>query len=405
MKCSNVINSISSIVMKKSTPYLKISIISFIFSIIILSLSLILVLNQYDQIKDNFVENENTHVIEIMGKVINNQYENVSYDYVNDIEKELIKKGYSEGYDIYLMYQMSFGIDTSETTEPISLFAIDTTGEKHLFKDITMEDGVLYSNQDLGIERVMLYPPRISINDECISLADGDNIELRTSVNELNHIFNVYDALEIVPYYVTYNTYNQIYKMCFGEYISKESLERVRKTAPIYKVFVYVEDITEVDEIAKVINQNDYSTNFVFQSFDKLGESLGMSLVMLVLFASIVIMFTMVNLLLSWKSYINLISKDIGILKQMGYEKKYIERIYSRNFSKTFWRIAVVSSVVTFIIGIIILEEKQMFFLVLYIIILNVILVLLDKIIVITMLRPKISENVIQLLKLNRAFE
>lgn len=405
MKRKEILKDISKLVMKKSTSHLKISMASFVFSIIILSISLVQVWNQYKTIQHQFVKNENTHVIEITGLYKDGRIEIATYDYVEEIKTILKDEGYDGGYDVFSMYQFSFGLDTLETDEGINVFAVDPVAEEYLLKDVEMEDGVLYTETPSFDETITVLLPEVTINDNGVMLGDAKEYSLIQKEAETNEVFKIYEVLEIKTYFVNFDTYKEMFRISYGEDFSGDALKKFQEVKPIYKVFVYVDDIADVESIAKTLNKADYMTNFVFQSFDEIGQALGSSLVIMLVVAVILTIFTIISLLLSFRAYINLGSKDIGILKQMGYSNKEVQFIYSSALHKMFLLIALVSSAITLVIATTVLSTEDLLYIAAYIIVLNVVLWLLSKVVDFTFLKKKVNENVLKLLKTNKEFE
>ena len=236
-------------------------------------------------------------------------------------------------------------------------------------------------------------------------LGETKEYSLTQKEAETNEVFKIYEVLEIKTYFVSFDTYKEMFRICFEEDFSGNALKKYQEVKPIYKVFVYVDDIANVESIAKILNKSDYMTNFVFQSFDEIGQALGSSLVVMLAVAIVLTIFTIISLLLSFRAYINLASKDIGILKQMGYSSREVQFIYSSALHKMFLLIALLSSVVIMVIAVTILSIEDMLYIIGYILILNVVLGLLSKVVDVVFLKKKVNENVLQLLKTNKEFE
>lgn len=405
MNRKKVLCKISSLIEKKSNLHFKIAIISFIFSIITLSVSLILIYNQYIQIEKNFVNNDNTHVIEIAGLYDNNNIETDLSGYVKDISNILDKTELKNKYSAFFMYQFSYGLECEEFEDYLNVFAVDSIGEKYLLKNQKIEDDVIYSDNESNYNTLTLLLPNVSITTGGLHLNGETSYSITYNKSEINKIFNTYDALGIKPYFISYNTYAKFFNQCYSEKLSDESLIKYNSAKPIYRTFVYVDDLSNVEKTAKILNKNGYITNFVFQSFEELGESLSLSLIIMLITSIVLLIFTIVILLLSFNNYINLISKDIGILKQMGYSKNELLFIYKQIFNKLFFKISLVSSIISFIIAISILKSEYILPIIIYITVLNLLLMILNCIINVIFLKRKVDQNIIILLKCDKSFE
>lgn len=405
MKRNKTLNWVSKIVYRKSTNYLRISIVTLVFSIAILTICLSMIRKQTKQINDNFINNDNTHVIEISGKYKDQSQETVSKRYIDDISNILNKTKYKGQYKIFSMYQLKFGFDTEELDEPINIFSIDKIGEPYLIKGRQLENDILYTEQDIKNKKLALLIPKVSLNKNGVNIGKEKREIYLVDKIEKNTVFNVYDKLEVSNFFVNYDTFRDIFKKCFGKELSKQSLEETAFIEPIYKVYLYVDDIANVEPIAKIINNSDYLTNFVFQSFEDIGDDLSKSLITMFLVSLFLIIFTSINILMSMKGYVSLLTKDIGILKQMRYSEKEVMYIYSRIINTVFFKISSISTIVAVMITILILDISDIKMIIAYLCIINILMVVLNLVVKNRYLKKNILKNVLELVKAQRAFE
>lgn len=402
MKNSKLDRNITKLIIKKSTTQLKNSIIILIFSFIILSICLAVIDSQIRSINDNFINNENTHIIEISGKCIDKQYQPISPEYVSEL------KDNSEGIscDVFAVYQLKFGMDSDELDEPIDLYSVDSTGEKYIIKDKEkMGNDIVYTNNNLVPSKLRLMIPRVIPDKIGVSIDDGDQVEYDTEKVEFKEGIDIYSAFDDDMYFVNYDTYKKIYKMCFGEEISIESLKRIEQVEPIYKVFVYVHNIEDVDKTARRYNDQGYLTNFVFKSFNDIGEELSKSVIVMFVIAIILLIFTIINFILSMKDYVNKISKDIGILKMMGYKANNLRQIYGNIVHRITGTVMGISVVAAIVIGMIIVDSTYILDILLYGVGIVVIMTLLDMVVRYFLLYKVIDKNVLTLIKVDREHE
>ncbi len=402
MKNSKLDKNITKLIIKKSTTQLRNSIIILIFSFIILSICLAVIDSQIRSINDNFVNNENTHIIEISGKRIDKQYQPISPEYVSEL------KDNSEGIscDVFAVYQLKFGMDSDELDEPIDLYSVDSTGEKYIIKDKEeMGNDIVYTNNNLVPSKLHLSIPRVIPDKTGVNIDDGDKVEYDTEKVEFKEGINIYSAFDDDMYFVNYDTYKKIYKMCFDEEISIESLKKIEQVEPIYKVLVYVHNIEDVDKAARRYNDQGYLTNFVFKSFDDIGEELSKSVIVMFVIAIILLIFTIINFILSMKEYVSKISKDIGILKMMGYKANDLRKIYGNIVHRITGNVMGISVIAAMVIGMIIVGSSYILDILLYGAGIAVIMSLLDMVVRYFLLYKVIDRNVLTLIKVDREHE
>ena len=405
MKSKKTLLNVAKVVMRKSTTYLKICVILFVFSMLILSAGVILSWNQYEQIQSNFVENVNTHVIEVTGRYEDGILQNEKYEDVEEIRELLSSKYPSGDFLVFPMYQFSYGLDTLETDEPINIFAVDPEAQDYVLKDAVMEDGTLYTTKALDEDSCTIFVPKVKVSDKGINLSDEKGYRLKTSDVELNDIFDTYDSLGMDPFFVSYNTYAELFEYSFGEKLDSASIQRYTGVKLICKVYVYVFDINDVEHMARKIDKDGYITNFVFQSFDNLGEELGASMIIMLCVAFMLMVFTLISLFVSLKSYVQLISKDIGILKQMGYTSNEVYQIYSLNLKRLFRSISLIATLLVSLITIAILGFTEWRYIVIHLVSMNLLLIVVYSLSKVFLLKKKCNQDVITLLKFNKAFE
>ena len=406
MKPNKDLHKISKLLEKKSTSHLRLSNLSFLFSIIILSLSVIFVWNQYIQIKDNFIENDNTHIIEVTGMYSQEDgYDSVSVDYKENLNALLNKQGFENKYTTFVLYQFRFGLEAEGLEEPINLFGLDPEGEQYLQENLELKNDTLYTSNKIN-DKMTVLVPNVTIDSDNVVNLDGET-EYTLDLVEISEdtVFRVYDQIPIQPYYVNFNTYNKIFEMCLGESVTKESLEKFRMIQPVYKVFIYVDDMTNVEKIAKALNNENYLTNFVFQSFKDIGESLSSSLKLMIIISFVLFIFTVISLFLSWDAFIKLWSKDIGILKQMGYSTKEVFYVYSSMIKNAFLKISMIVIPTILLTGIIVLKIEHISFILIYLLALISILYIMEYFIERIYLKKLVKKSTLELLKLNKSFE
>lgn len=402
MKRKMILTKISKLLMKKATPQMRISIISFVLSVSVLTICLSVIYKQIESINDNFINNENTHIIEVSGKYSNDTYNSIDIRFVEELT-QLVNE---YNCDVFSIYQFRYGINANELDEQINLYSVDRNGERYILKDNEdMQSNIMYTDMKYTSNTITLLLPQVSIERDGISLFEESPMELRVQNAVFSEGINLYSAFDEEMCFVSYDTFKSMYKMCYGEEITEESLRRIKAAEPIYKVFIYVDDISDVDKVAKLVNKNDFLTNFVFKSFDDIGESLSKSIIVMFIASVILIIFTIFNLVMAINNYIKGSSKDIGILKQMGYSKKELLKIYGNIVDKIVISISAVSVAVIILIFILIIGLDNIKIGFLYLFAFGCVILAIDVLIKQFFVRCIVNKKVMDLVKNNRSFE
>ncbi len=397
---------LSKILSNKVRGYVKIANISFTLSIVLFAIVVIFVWNQYQQIKINFVDNEKTHIITISGQTTSNGYVAVNNNFKKEIISALDKADALKGCECFSIYQFITMPAVQELPgETVAVFSIDKNGEKYWLSGTTMEDGCIYTTKEnSGMFTILV--PTVEEIDGNLYFGDEKSYQMKASLlNEKDIYAHLYDeAYQLTEFYISFNTFKELYEYATGYSISTDSVDEDFGMSSTYEIVIYVKDITKVENVAKILNDQGYTTNFVFASFEDLGESLGTSfIVMLTLSASMMIV-TFIILLLSWKNYVSLLSKDIGILKQMGYQDKFIKKVYDASIKKNFIISFVLIFIVTIITSVIVLGIDQYAFILSLIFVIAILFFISYFVISYFFLGSLIKKNVLQLLK-GKTFE
>lgn len=401
---------ISNLILKKSTSYLRISIITFLMSLILVSTCCILFINQYLQVKSDFLENNNTHIITITSSNSpnnKNELDKLYFNSKNELEHMLEKNFINSKFSIFNEYQLNIGLeDTLGDTKYI--YSVDNDGS--IVFDDTLTDDTLYgigtSNENKPINLVI---PKIISNSNGLTSNESYVCEMNSIDNiKGNNALNFSDNT-LNKNYVSFNTYRKIIENMFDttwdDFSSNYDKDFSYGINSIYKIHIYVDEISQVKKIASFITNNGYNTTYMLNAFDNFDMSLKNTFNIAIIFILIIFSMTATNLILSIKSYLKIQQKDMGILKQFGYSNKRIYKIFKKNLSKMFNILAFIILIYSNIIGLIFIDIQNYK----YILGLTVILVLtvfgINKLIVITILRNYINKDILKLIKYNKEFE
>ncbi len=120
----------------------------------------------------------------------------------------------------------------------------------------------------------------------------------------------------------------------------------------INKIYVYVNDLENVKDIANILNKNGYELSYTLSAFDNLKNSIDSNILMFVLLVLFIFIVTLINVIITFNSYIKSMQKDIGILLHYKYSRKMLYKIYMYVILKPFFIISIL------ILGYIIIFSK-----------------------------------------------
>lgn len=397
---------ISRMILRKSNQFLKISIAFFAFSLVLLSTFLTLFVNQYIQVERDFIDNDNTHIIEVY---YGNQQNNISELKFSDIEK--IKNKINESHkdlkhEVITEYQINFGIE-DDNGNIIFIYGLSENAAKFL-KSINFANDNIYQQSIEGNE-INLNIPVVSVNENGIFSGDIEQYALKNNkVSFENLPINLYGEQKDKAF-VSSETYKKIvekaYEMSWNDFVSQFDEENIFGIQAIHKFYIYVDSLSQVENVARTIDSMGYSTNYTFKSFNNFSASISNTVFIFTILIIVILLITIIYMILSFNSYLKVQQKDIGILKQYGYSEKNINKIYSISINKIFLKIFIPITIFTLLIGWAFLGISQYKYILMILCLSSFLQFVINRIVVLMVLKSYTRKNIIDLLKKSKEFE
>lgn len=333
---------------------MKLSLLIFITMIALLCFSLLFYLSYSNDNNKNYTENEIVHVLSVEGKFDDNTYRNLRPQDKVDLDNYLSKKDYDASTEFF--YSLS-GVTVNNETS-ILIIGVDENAS-HYISDSDLENDVLYTNDfdsaDLEIDIPIIHA------DEDGNMNIDDSIKKTYPIKKaiknkvIDYFCHDYDNLKKV--YVTEETYLEIFKLVNPD---KEKISSVYDSENIVidSAYVNVTDLADVDKIANKLGDEGYDINYTFSAFDAMGTSLQKNGILFFIMIMILLVVASVNLILSMVSYIDMSTKDMGVLKFMGYDSRRIYNIYKRNINRIFLLLAIVAEVCITILTFVTIDQN-----------------------------------------------
>ena len=344
----------AKLILRKSGNYMKLSLLIFITMIALLCFSLLFYLSYSNDNNKNYAENEIVHVLSVEGKFDDNTYRNLRPQDKVDLDNYLSKKDYDASTEFF--YSLS-GVTVNNETS-ILIIGVDENAS-HYISDSDLENDVLYTNDfdsaDLEIDIPIIHA------DEDGNMNIDDSIKKTYPIKKaiknkvIDYFCHDYDNLKKV--YVTEETYLEIFKLVNPD---KEKISSVYDSENIVidSAYVNVTDLADVDKIANKLGDEGYDINYTFSAFDAMGTSLQKNGILFFIMIMILLVVASVNLILSMVSYIDMSTKDMGVLKFMGYDSRRIYNIYKRNINRIFLLLAIVAEVCITILTFVTIDQN-----------------------------------------------
>lgn len=399
-------NYVSKLILKKSSKFLKVSIFLFAFSLILISSFLALFFNQYIQIKKDFVDNSNTHVIEVTLAENGNTVKELDFNDLETITNAISSELPDVSFTGINEYQLNLGIEDNNGNVYF-LYAIENTGAKFLGFD-ELKENCIYSS-DINEDTLSLNIPIVSVHNGGLTSNKRETTEFTVEHNiSSNNPLSIYESATSKSY-ISLDTYKNIIEICFGlsweDFVADYNSNNSFGVQAVYKIFIYVDDIQSVEDVAKIVVNEGYCTNFTFKSFDNFDSSMRNTLLISALLVLIVFIVTSANILLSFNSYLKVQQKDMGILKHYGYTSCDIRKIYSKNINRIFFLMSIFISLFIVVVTIIFINTDILIYLLIIVASVLIPLYVVNRIVVLYILRKYSEQNILDLIKTNKEFE
>lgn len=351
---------ISSIIAKKTGIYLKASLIFFLSSLILLSSILIFYSQQFYQIKKDFLENINTHLIEITHlKDSDNQYTvyNLSFDDEKYIRNLLSYEISNSKLEVYNQYFINFGI-SDNNSNTYFIFALD---DKY-FNKVGIYDinniGLYFSEN--SEQNLILKIPIIENTENGYVSYNAKEYEIKAIPfsNNIKPLDNLNRDDEIL--FLSIETFKDIieimYQISWEDFINNYNSINYGINL-INKIYVYVNDLDLVKNIANKIQNNNYEVSYTLSAFENIKTSINNTLYIFIIMIIFITLISMINTITSFRRYIFSMSKDIGILLHYGYNRKMVFRIYSILILKPYFKVLLGLVLYHLLLSFIVLKE------------------------------------------------
>lgn len=335
------IKSAAGLLRSKHHKLFFIAIIVFILSVFMMGTTLLVLINQYCQINKDFMDNENTHIIEVASDDMDSDINGFKFSDIDKINELLTD--HKDSYKLIPIYQFSIGVEMGGSySGSCFIHGIENDSLKKLgMKELKTGEGIFilkdHSDDDFT---TTLKIPKISISD-----GNGSSDELYTKKLHISQIpeksmpLSTFEGIDS-KLYVNMDTYRQIiqesFDVDFETFMKKYDSGENYMMSVLPYLYVYVDDLDSVEPVAQTLEKNDYTTRYTFKAFDDFASSIGTTQSLLLVLVSVLFTVIAVILILYFYNYYKSQQKDIGILLHMGFARKDVLAIYTKNLRRCF---------------------------------------------------------------------
>lgn len=358
-------------------------------------------ISQYVNLQQEFIKNDNTHIICVGGIEFGNQYESLTLKDHETISK-IIKTSFPDTeFELIVQSRIPNGISDQDGNH-FSLSVIGNDCAKWLKLD-GLEDDTIYSadpSENLPAALSLELPV---IKSEGGGMTADRYVAYPVAFNnqaDPKNIFETYDRSPGKHYYINYNTYLNLTSVMYQ--IPKEQL---KSEDTIDNIFVYVAEMQNVEKVAAFLNGKGYATDYTLKAFASLDQTVQSLIQIGAVLLIAIFIFTCLNLILSFDSYLKLQKKDIAILKHLGYRDTDLKAIYRKNIAGIFLKLGFGIAGYTAVLGMLLVESGKWLYLLGLIAALAAALLLVFLVISTGVVNKYVKKGLLDLMKVDKAFE
>jgi hypothetical protein len=320
---------------------------------------------QYGSVADNFAENKNVRYVEVTFRTGKGPSETGALrfsdvDRVGDVATD-VATGLTEAVG---RYRLPFGLTASDGGSYF-VDGISEGGAGVVGRD-SLPDGVAVG-ADPTARSIALDVPVVRADNGGMSSSESEQVRLNVEPLASSPPVAVFGTIAPDQFFVSEATFARLVSIVAGG-IDWQTFRDLNDGGvnpsgfdAVAAVYVYVDDLRDVENVGRALEDAGYSTSFTLRAFDDLAGTLdggigtGFVLIVAMLVLSLVLTFT--NL----QSYLTLAHRDIGILKHIGYTDSRIVRFYRRRLAVLVGKACVAAVTLILAVGAVRLADRPWF--------------------------------------------
>ena len=393
---------------KKYSNIFFIAILIFIMSVLMVITGLLIVINQYEQMNKDFMNNENTHIIELSSNDMESDVNGFRFSETADIEKSLSE--YNGKYHIIPVYQFPIGIEMGNPYNKICYLhgvendALEVLGAGRLKSN----EGIFIDDDGENFSTVTLKIPKIKLTDGGGSSDKYINQDFDIkSVLEKNMPLSIFEGAGS-ELYINKKAYEKIietsFDVDFETFMKKYDEGEDYMISVMPAIYVYVNDLDYVKPIGEKLDSNGYATRYTFKAFEDFASSIDTTSLLLAIMVAVLFIVISAVLVIYFFNYYRSQQKDMGILLHMGFNRSDIVKIYEKNL-RTCFALVLSAGLLYCVLGTLLFIDYSRMKAMLFTGVSTVILVIIVYLIITIILRKIVKHDIMYLIRFSKEVE
>jgi hypothetical protein len=313
---------------------------------------------QADKTRQSVLENPNTHYVQVVGKFSESGLDAVKFEDVPEIQRLAAES--SPSSVVSAVYSLPFGIPVNGEEATVFVRGVEADGSG-LFGTSEPEDGFLYSTAyEKGI--IELDVPIVDAEEGGFSSGATIGMSLETRpLDAASPILALGGSGPGNLVFVNEATFGSVFGAVFGvEWNEVASL--YDSTNPfgfelVESIFVWVDRLEDVRDVAASLESQDYQTGYALRSFPSLLSAISVGGVATIVLAVAIVLSGLALALSSYRSYFRLSRRDMGIGVHLGYSRERIQRFYAAAVARNLGWAAATAVAADLAVGLVLLRQ------------------------------------------------
>ena len=320
-------------VVAKARRYVRTSTTLLVAALVLSAVMVLVLTRQADIQRENFDANSNVRVI-----TVDHRTDESAGFTLEPRDVETVRA--LAGADAVVTPRLTLGAGlTTDGSTPVFIVGIDPAAST-LIGVADMVDNTGYSVAGLAGEAVIQVPVITGESGDGISsdkLAPY-SLQLSPTVDPVKAKYLEGSRAEEVTY-VTESTFWTLAELMLSKdqrEIEASALSGEISMIPLLSaVYVEVPDVQRVRTTASNIEVGGFGVSYALQAFDEVERSLSTQQWLSTVFGAVVLLGVAAYVIVSWRSYLRLSRRDIGILKHWRVSTRDITRLYAKSLSRS----------------------------------------------------------------------
>lgn len=313
----------------KARRYLRNAVIIFSASLVLLATIAVVIENQHVQARKDFVLNDNMHFIEVTPAAGAGRLTFADADRIGQV----VKTSEASGWTLTAKYELGIGIPDDTGTDRF-LYGLDGPDAARLLGLASAEPGVLYAQASPAQPDVTLHIPTVTSSSGGMSggAATARTLALRGGVADDSPLRVVGRGDDSQALYAAGSTFTEIASLALGtpwtEVTKRYDADNPYGIEVLSAYYVHVPDLGDVDSVARALEDEGLTVRYALRAFEDLDGSLTRSGALWALVGILIALASLVHIVLTFRAFMRVSHKDVGILRHYGFTPDRIGRLY-----------------------------------------------------------------------------